>query len=83
MGLFSGRGWDDPGWMEGINFCSGQNENKIASYSLSGSSPGGSRVIRNGDRVGVLGINCLIKDMEGDQKEIVQQENTSGEKEAE
>ena len=34
MGLFSGRGWDDPGWMEGINFCPGQNQNKIAGYSL-------------------------------------------------
>ena len=28
-----------------------------------GSSPGGSRVIRRGDRIGVLGINCLIKDI--------------------
>ena len=33
---------------------------------LPGSSPGGSRVIRSGDGVSVLGINCLIKDIEGD-----------------
>ena len=59
MGLFSGRGWDDPGWMEGINFCSGQNENKIASYSLPGSSPSGSRVIQRGDRVSVRGKNLF------------------------
>ena len=33
---------------------------------LPGSSPGGSRVIQSGDGVKVLGINCLIKDIEGD-----------------
>ena len=38
----------------------------VQESSLPGSSPGGSRVIRSGDGVSVLGINCLIKDMEGD-----------------
>ena len=33
--------------------------------ALPGTSPGGSRVIQTGDGVGALGINCLIKDMDG------------------
>ena len=31
-----------------------------------GSSLGGSRAIQSRDGVSILGINCLIKDMEGD-----------------
>ena len=58
------------GTLHTINNETGKNfaikhEGKCLCYLL-GSSPGGSRVIRSGDGVSVLGINCLIKDIEGD-----------------
>lgn len=33
MDLFSGKGWDNSGWIEGIHFFPGQNQNKTADYS--------------------------------------------------
>ena len=38
----------------------------ITQYPLPGSSPGGSRVIRSTDGVGILGKSCLIKSIKRD-----------------
>ena len=63
-------GSHDVGWECVANMCwiKFVTPWKESCDQLSGSSPGGSRVIRSGDGVSVLGINCLIKDIEGDQK---------------
>ena len=41
------------------------------SYMVPGSSPSGSRVIRRGDGVGILGKSYLITDIKRDKKRIV------------
>ena len=51
---------------ESMGFCLSVSGCYKTHTNVLGSSPGGSRVIRSRDGVSILGINCLIKDIEGD-----------------
>ena len=65
---------DSPGEGNGTTsiFLPGEShgQRSLAAYSQWGHNsqldPGRSRVIRSRDGVGILGINCLIKNMGGD-----------------